>query len=263
MRLHIEAIGAGVIGLLLLSLSLTAQIREYDWYPEFRRWMQSSIPAGQRGLDAVSQQYRNKLQGEGVDATEIERRLSLLRTKGQELENDFWNRYFTIDQPAFNTEPNSFLVSIVEGRKPGKALDVGMGEGRNALYLAKAGWTVTGIDPAEQAMALASKRASALGLTLQTVAALDTAYDFGQNQWDLILYSWVPPTSSAAKAIQGLRPGGVVVFEGRRDWFPPNGLLKMFDALRVVHYEDRIAKADFFNRTELPVVRMAAEKPLK
>ena len=37
-----------------------------------------------------------------------------------------WNRVLTSEEPRFNTAPNAFLVRMVEGREPGRALDVGM-----------------------------------------------------------------------------------------------------------------------------------------
>lgn len=243
-----------------LAMAPAAQVKEYDWYPAYRRWMQNDVPRNDRSPEALAERYRQKLTGEGITPPEIERRLALLRTKRQELENDFWNRFFTVDKATFNTEPNAFLVSVVEGRKPGKALDVGMGEGRNALYLAKLGWDVTGFDPADQAIALAQKHAAELKVKIRTVVALDSTFDFGTEQWDLILYSWMQPSGSAKKAVDGLRPGGIVVVEAGRAWFPPNGLLKMFDTLRIVHYEDRVAPSDFFNRSEMPTVRLVATK---
>lgn len=261
MRLSTRLAGCVAVGLTAAALTLGAQVKEFDWYPSFRRWMQTSVPIGQRSPDVLVERYREKLTGEGVDAGEIQRRITLLRTKRQELETDFWNRFFTVDTPEFNTEPNAFLASVVEGRAPGRALDVGMGEGRNALFLARLGWEVTGFDPADQAVALARKRAAALNLTLHTEVALDSAFDFGRERWDLIVYSWVAPTGSAARAIDALRPGGIVVVEAGRAWFPTNGLLKMFEALRIVHYEDRVAQSDFFARAEMPTVRLLAEKP--
>jgi SAM-dependent methyltransferase len=249
------------LAIVLACAAPGAQVKEYDFYPEFRRWMQSAIPIGQRGDENVIARYREKLQGEGIADAEIERRVALLRTRRQELENDFWNRFFTIEKPGYNTEPNAFLMAMVEGRKPGKALDVGMGEGRNALYLAKLGWDVTGFDPADRAVALAQERAAKLGLKLRTVVALDKDFDFGREQWDLILFSWMPPTDSAKRVVESLRPGGVVVVECARSWFPMNGLLRMFEPLRVVHYEDKVAPSDFFSRRDMPVVRLVAEKP--
>lgn len=247
----------------VLAVAPLAQVKDYDWYASFRTWMQQSVPGNQRNVDALTKLYRDKLAAEGVAADEIERRLTLLRTKRPELEADFWNRFFTIDKPAFNTEPNQFLTTVVEGRKPGTALDVGMGEGRNSLYLAKLGWDVTGFDPADKAVELAKTRAAALKLKLTTAIALDKDFDFGREKWDLILYSWVGPNDSYQKAIESLRPGGIVVIEAGSAWFPMNGLLEWFEPLRIVHYEDRVAQSDFFNRRQMPVVRLVAERPGK
>ena len=254
--------GLAILAALVIAAagSLSAQVKEYDWYPDFRVWVQTSVPIGERSPAALAERYAGKLKMEGVPPEEIRRRLALLQTKRQELENDFWNRFFTIDQPTFNTEPNAFLASVVASRTPGRALDVGMGEGRNALFLAKLGWQVTGFDPADQAVALARTRARSMNLELQTAVALDTDFDFGRERWDLIVYSWVSPAASAAKAIESLRPGGIVVVEAGRAWFPTNALLKMFGSLRILHYEDRVAPSDFFNRREMPVVRLMAEK---
>ena len=243
-------------------LIVSAQIPEYDFYSSFRSWSRQLTPAERGSIDTVLEKYRQKLTSQGVEPAEIERRVTLIRSNRQALENDFWNRFFTVTKdPGFNTEPNAFLVSIAEGRKPGKALDVGMGEGRNALYLAKLGWDVTGVDPADKAVALAQQRATKLGVKITTVIGLDVDFDYGRDQWDLILYSWVPPTQTAARVVQGLKPGGIVVVEAGRSWFPMNGLVEMFKPLRILHYTDGRAASDFFNRQEMDVVRLCAEKP--
>ena len=80
---------------------------------------------------------------------------------------------------------------MAEGRKPGRALDVGMGQGRNAIYLAQQGWDVSGFDPADKAVALAQQEAKRLGVSLRTQIVGDDEFDFGRNQWDLIVLSYV------------------------------------------------------------------------
>jgi hypothetical protein len=137
-----------------------------------------------------------------------------------------------------------------------------MGEGRNALYLAKLGWDVTGFDPADKAVALAQQRARQLGLKLRGVVVLDREFDFGKEQWDLILLSWMPPNESA-RIVEALRPSGVVVFEGPRFWFERNGLLKLFERLRIIRYEDEVTRGDYFQDQQMPVVRLVAEKPVE
>ena len=137
-----------------------------------------------------------------------------------------------------------------------------MGEGRNALYLAKLGWDVTGFDPAGKAVALAQERASKLGLKINTAVTRDSAFEFGTEQWDLILYSWVGPGPSAKTAIEGLKPGGVIVIEIGTTLMPRRGHLpELFKPLRILHNTEGRAKADFFDRQEMDVTRFAAEKP--
>lgn len=246
----------------LVSVQLAAQVPAYDFYPDFRKWW-FALPAEQRRtMDMVIDLYQQRLRSEGVGAAEIGRRLDLIQNKRQALESDFWDRYFTVNPPAFLNEPNSWLVSVIEGRTPGRALDVGMGEGRNTLYLASKGWDVTGFDPAAKAVASAEKRAKQQSLVIHTQVALDRDFDFGHSQWDLILLSWMP-VNEPARIIEALRPGGAMVFEGPEAWFPKNGLLTTFDSLRIVRYEDQPRKADFFDGNTIPVVRLLAVKPAR
>ena len=53
--------------------------------------------------------------------------------------------------------------------KPGRALDLGCGSGRESLYLAQHGWQVTGVDGEQRALARAQKRATAAGATVEWV----------------------------------------------------------------------------------------------
>jgi len=245
---------------LLVFSEARAQVPAYDFYPDFRKWWFALPDDQRRPMEAVIERYSERLHREGVGAEEIARRLELIRDKRQELESDYWNRHLTAAQPSFNTAPNEWLVSVLADRKPGRALDVGMGEGRNTLYLARKGWDSTGFDPAAKAVALASSRAVQEGLTIHTQVALDRDFDFGHAQWDLILFSWMP-VNEPARVSEALRPGGAVVVESPEAWYPLNGLLKMFEGLRIVRYEDRPRQADFFERRQMPVVRLLAEKP--
>jgi hypothetical protein len=68
------------------------------------------------------------------------------------------------------------------------------------------------------------------------------------------------PIRTAAKLTESLAPGGILVVEGSAEWWGSNGLLKMFPALHVLHYEDTLAASDFFNRRQMQVIRFCAEK---
>ena len=88
-----------------------------------------------------------------------------------------------------------------------------MGEGRNSIYLAQAGWVVWGFDPAAAAVRLANQRAAALGLTLHTVPVADDQFTFGTERFDLILFSWAMPLVPVDRVIASLKRGGTVIME--------------------------------------------------
>jgi SAM-dependent methyltransferase len=250
----------GVFLAALLAFAALAQVADFEAYLEFRKWVQS-LPNEQRGDQAEQiRRYSEKLAGEGVAAPEIERRARLLRDRADKLEAEYWNRGLTAAKPAFNTEPNAFLVATVSQRKPGAALDVGMGEGRNAIYLARQGWDVTGIDFADRAVALARERASAARLKLETVVTATKDYDFGRNRWDLVLFSYAGWEGiEEERVVRSLKPRGIVVVEGPLDWFGKGALPRRFGTLRVLHYEEIEAVSDFHNRRTMAIVRFVAE----
>ncbi len=210
--------------------------------------------------------YRKKLQAEGDPAAEIERKLHLIDKDGEHWEIERWNRVLTSNSPRINWRPNGFLVEMVKGRKPGRALDVGMGQGRNALWLAQQGWDTTGYDPAERAVALARETAAKAGVKLNSVVARDADFDMGVAKWDLILLSYVEIRDNAEKVTRALAPGGIVVAEYFHQdgglapgGFADNELVRQFEKLRVIRYEDTEAVADF-GMQQTRLVRLCAEK---
>lgn len=106
-------------------------------YEDFRYWLTKQPPDSP---GAPLERYREELKAQGVGAAEVERRIKVINERGSRLEVERWNRILTAEKPTFNTNPNDFLVRMVKGRTAGTALDVGMGQGRNALYLAQQGW---------------------------------------------------------------------------------------------------------------------------
>ena len=117
---------------------------EAEAYLEFRRWI--SAQPEEIGEGEVLTAYRAHLAEQGMGRDEIEQRIAWLKEGREREEVELWNRVLTAENPRFNTEPNAFLVRMIEGREPGRALDVGMGQGRNAIWLAREGWKVTGFD---------------------------------------------------------------------------------------------------------------------
>ena len=141
------------------------------------------------------------------------------------------------------------------------ALDYGMGQGRNSLYLASLGREVWGFDPSEVGIVIAQKRAKELGLILHISVVRDSEYDFGKQRFDLILFSWTMPVVPIEKVVGSLKPGGIVVMEcGSEFNNSRNAMLHLFDSLEIVHYEVVRDKGDF-GRRETDVMRLVARKP--
>lgn len=152
-------------------------------------------------------------------------------------DRDYWNSKFKDPNTQFNRQPSRLLIDVVRNRKPGLAIDLGMGEGRNAIYLAQHGWQVTGVDLSDVAVAQAKKRATALQVNFTAIVDGLDHYDFGKDRWDLIslfyLHAWyhnVKP-KSVQRLFNALKPGGVLVIEGFAGkegfMFQPNELLRI------------------------------------
>jgi len=103
----------------------------------------------------VFARYASELRAQGKIASDIDAAIASLKAMGDRAEIERWNRILTAAEPRFNTAPNAFLVSVTTGLTPGRSLDVGMGQGRNTIYLAQQGWDSSGFDPADRAVAAA------------------------------------------------------------------------------------------------------------
>src|SRR6185503_2416012 len=82
---------------------------------------------------------------------------------------------------------NKFLAETVKGRAPGKALDIGMGQGRNSLFLAALGWDVTGFDISEVGVKQAQAEAQKRGLKLNAQVGDVDKFNYGKAQYDLVV----------------------------------------------------------------------------
>lgn len=159
------------------------------------------------------------------------------------------------------------------GRKPGRALDIGMGQGRNALWLAEHGWSITGIDVSDEGVAQAREEARRRGLKLRAERVGYHEFAYGEAQWDLIVLCYFLPRELPARLLAALKPGGLVVVEGVHSdtaylrllpgGLADNELPRIFEGYRTLHYEDVEAAAEWGgvlgsgNR----IVRLLAQRP--
>lgn len=111
-------------------------------------------------------------------------------------------------------EPAAFLVEHAPLLPRGRALDVAMGGGRNAVYLAGLGLEVTGVDASPEAVAAARAAAQKAGVKLDArLADLEAGYEIEKEAYDVIVcFNYLHrPLLPQIKA--GLKPGGVIVYE--------------------------------------------------
>lgn len=187
-----------------------------------------------------------------------------------------WNHSLTQNpRYKFSKKPNALLVATAQKLKPGKALDIGMGQGRNTLYLAKQGWKVTGIDIADKAVALAKKRAKAANLKIKTVLKSMQHFKFGRKTWDLVtfVYEGCLRKELLKKIKKSLKPGGTIVFEFfhreagiqmKRPTFgcKTGSIKKLFQEVKgfeITFYKEATAVADY-SLKEYKLVKLVAKK---
>ena len=217
-----------------------------------------------RGKDgpAEAAAYREHLVAKGMTPEQAWDRIFLIDRLRSRYRQDAWtthfNRLYTLPQDVFDTRPNGFLAAVVRDLKPGAALDVSMGQGRNTVFLASKGWKAVGFDPAEDGLVAARAAAARAGVTIEAVNSTYQAFDFGEGRWDLVVfcYAFAPLSDAAlvAKLHRALRPGGLVLIEHpmndpERAMHPHdrvNALPAAFGAsFRILFYEDTTGISDW------------------
>lgn len=135
------------------------------------------------------------------------------------LKQDFWEALYQRDEHRiWSGNVNVNLRTEAEGLKPGRALDLGSGEGGDAIWLATQGWTVDGVDISTTALARAEEAAAEAGVTVNWLHRNILEWQ-PEEQYDLISaqYMHLPPDlrrnvfTAAAAAI---RPGGSLLVVG-------------------------------------------------
>jgi SAM-dependent methyltransferase len=125
-----------------------------------------------------------------------------------------WNERYAASDLVWGADPNRFVAEAFgDVAARGRALDLGCGEGRNAIWLAERGWRVTGVDYAEVAIDRARRLASARGVEVSFVEADVTSWRPEAEAYALVIvaYLQLPPADLRrvwACAVGALAPGG-------------------------------------------------------
>lgn len=193
---------------------------------------------------------------------------------------DYWNQFYSFKKaqnPLFteflSDKENSFLVTQLPRLKKGKILDVGIGNGSNAIFLAKNDFQVLGIDNSEVAITHTKEKLTKAHLTADLKKADIELHIFGLLQFDSIVMTYYKPQVSRVydELIRSLKHGGTILIEtfltdemneilGPEDsyknvFFKPNEVLKNLNSLRILFYNEGLI--DGKHR-----VQCLAQKPL-
>lgn len=125
-------------------------------------------------------------------------------------------RYGEQGDIRWSGRPNGRLVAEVAGVTPGRALDVGCGEGADAIWLAAHGWTVTGVDVSDVALRRARVAGEGAGVRVEWVRGDALTLSWPAGAFDLVSlqYPALPKAAgeAAVRALLGaVRPGGVLL----------------------------------------------------
>lgn len=124
-----------------------------------------------------------------------------------------WNARYRRTPSLWTPEPNALLVGFATPLAPARALDVGAGEGRNAIWLAMRGWHVTALDVSEVGLARAAQQARVAGVRLDCVVGDWRDHPLGERAFELVVVSFMHPQPDERdvlfeRARRALAPGG-------------------------------------------------------
>jgi SAM-dependent methyltransferase len=130
-----------------------------------------------------------------------------------------WNRRWAGERAHASSAPSEFLVAETEALPPGRALDVACGAGRNAVWLARRGWRVTGVDFSDVALRAARDLAASVGVEVEWIEADAVTWIPPRRAYDLVtvMYLQLPARERRAAlghAADAVGPGGTLLVVG-------------------------------------------------
>jgi len=153
-----------------------------------------------------------------VGSMEHEGRASMHTPAPDQDAKGYWEAHYGERERIWSGRVNVQLATVVADLPPGRALDLGCGEGGDAVWLAEKGWQVTAVDVSETAIERAAAAAEARGVGDRIeFERHDLSDSFPDGRFDLISAQFLHSTvrlerpqilRTAAAAVQ---PGGVLV----------------------------------------------------
>ncbi|WP_329385789.1 class I SAM-dependent methyltransferase [Streptomyces sp. NBC_01351] len=143
---------------------------------------------------------------------------------------EFWDGRYSESTRIWSGKPNALLVREAEDLTPGRALDLGSGEGADAVWLARRGWRVTGTDISKVALGRAAEHAAEAGVGDRIDwQRHDFSESFPEGEFDLVsacflhTYGDFPRARILRTAAAAVAPGGILLVVGHAggpSWAP-------------------------------------------
>ncbi|MUN63121.1 methyltransferase domain-containing protein [Kocuria sediminis] len=136
--------------------------------------------------------------------------------------SEYWEHRYTSAERMWSGRVNQVLAEIAADLVPGRALDLGCGEGADAIWLAQHGWTATGIDISGTAIRRATEAARSAGIPADRISfvAADLSTLDEDDRYDLVTASFLhspvalPRTEILRAAARHVAPGGHLLITG-------------------------------------------------
>ena len=135
------------------------------------------------------------------------------------MESQEWDDRYAGRELVWTAQPNRFVVAELQDLAPGRALDVGAGEGRNAVWLASRGWQVTAVDFSAVGLDKGRRLAEDRGVAVDWVLADVRDYQPEPCCFQLVLIAYLQLHEAELdgvlrRAVTALAPGGVLLVVG-------------------------------------------------
>ena len=154
----------------------------------------------------------------------------------------FWNDHYTQTPLEHRGEPSLFLQRVKHRLQIGKTLDIAMGEGRNAVFLAQQGFAVKGFDISQIAIDHATQYAQEQKVVIEAKKADLDLFIMGIMEYDTIIMTFFKPaiTRYYYEMIRTLKQGGTILIESY-----------MTDEIKGIISKDEAYKNYYFNSNEI------------